>query len=718
MSGIRAFSLFGEISLKGDSAVKSSLQKVSTQVNKTGKDMNSLKGHMSFGSGALSGLNSALGTLSNISNTIQGIPILGNLISGAVSTVAGPIKDMASLGLAFNDLKENSTIAFAVILKDGEKAKKLFDELAEFGRVSPIFKTSNLIGDAQLFLQEMGPGKELFETLKGIGALTASTGHLENMDRNMQTFKQIFNKPKLSAEEMTQQLPEAFVDGWGLLARARGQTVGEVMDLTTKGMLSGPGSAKVMIQQALREYGSIIDMMGQTNTGLESQWADTTEQLAGKGTVNLHGAYKGILQRGNAALNGPKGAQLAGTINDVTGDVAGRLLGGFDSLMDGSLLQKAQEATRNVVGTIQNTITGSTGAVYGAASDYSGFLIQGVKDKLGINSPSIVMEFLGMMAGEGFKKGLRESLETLIDDPRIQAMLDVIGKGEGTFDPKTGRRTYNKIFGGRTVALGENHPGIHVPFRDPRTGKLTSSTASGFGQFRQSTWNEASEALGGLTFSSEHDQQLAMVYLANKRGMLGPLAQGDIGTALKRGNEEWASLPGSPYKQPTQTMPAALSMYESRLATYANGVPVTNATPMPVSIVAFGNVKDFGSAKDIFGPNKGLPDVSLKAMQDNIKMFGDAGELTKRLDIAKSALKTNEEGAKKMFADKPEVLARVQKMNEDAFKIGDEAAKAVPSLAKLGETAALTAEQLAANRKESDLQGSAQRRDKHGNPLG
>src|SRR5262245_1012893 len=112
---IKAFSLFVEIGLKGDHDVDSRLKHISAQANKTGRDMNALKGHMSFSGGSLSGLNSALGTLSNISNTIQGIPIVGNLISGAMSTVTGPIKDMTQLGLSFNSLKENAQIAFSVI---------------------------------------------------------------------------------------------------------------------------------------------------------------------------------------------------------------------------------------------------------------------------------------------------------------------------------------------------------------------------------------------------------------------------------------------------------------------------------------------------------------------------------------------------------------------------------------------------------------------------
>src|SRR6266498_1674279 len=331
---VKAFSLFGTLERKNTASAE--LHKVDRDVTHTTKGLKSLSGAIHVPGGTLSGLNSALGTLSNISNTIQGIPVLGSLMTGAFSTVAGPIKDLVSMGLDFNRLKENATIAFGVILKDGDKAKKLFDDLAEFGRVSPIFKTADLIGDAQLFLQELGPAKELFETLKGIGAITAATGHLENVDRNMRTFKQVMDKPKLSAEEMTQQFPEAFVDAWGLLARARGQTVGEVQALVTAGKLSGPGSAKVIVQQGLREYGSIVDLMGQTRTGKQAQIDDTVEQLAAKGTENLHRNWKEGQDLTLAGVSGPQGVALAGQISALTGQVGDQAMGALKSLLDGS----------------------------------------------------------------------------------------------------------------------------------------------------------------------------------------------------------------------------------------------------------------------------------------------------------------------------------------------------------------------------------------------
>jgi hypothetical protein len=55
-------------------------------------------------------------------------------------------------------LEENATLAFSVILKNGQKAKRLFADPKQFGIDSPIFKTSELVTHAQKFCLIPAPG--------------------------------------------------------------------------------------------------------------------------------------------------------------------------------------------------------------------------------------------------------------------------------------------------------------------------------------------------------------------------------------------------------------------------------------------------------------------------------------------------------------------------------------------------------------------------------
>jgi muramidase (phage lysozyme) len=708
---IKAFELFGTVEVKNTASAE--LRRVDRDVDRTKKNLGGLKGALSgalhLPNGALSGVQGALGTLGNISEAISAIPVAGKLITGAVSAIAGPIKDLAQSGLAFNDLKENATLAFSVILRDGEKAKKLFADLSQFGKDSPIFKTADLVRYAQTFLPITGAGPELFKTLKGIGALTASTGDMGNLPEVMRALRQIATKPKLSAEEMNQQLADAGIDGWGLLGRARGQTAAEVMALTSQGRISGPGAFKVMVDQALRENGVLVDLMGGTRTGLQARIDDEMEQTAAAGTVNLHGTWKQGQQRVLAGLQGGKGQALAGQINTAAGVIGPAVMGGFDSLLDGTLLTKAQSAAQNVAGTVAGTVREGAGQFAGAMKSYGEAGYKAFTDFWEIKSPSERARRLGVFLGMGLEAGLAEkgdaygallSLdglangrggrlgadrraenEALLEDPRVQALMDVIGKGEGTFDPKTGKRTYNKIFGGKRVALGKEHPGIYVPF-----GKTTSS-AAGFGQFLEKTWKGVDGVFGGgLDFNNPHDQELAVVELMRQRGMIGPLMQGDTATAIKKGGKEWASLPGSPYGQPTQSLSGALSTFNTRLGVHANGAPVSNANPMPVALmggkagVGTGATGEMGLAASLGDLRGGFGVFSPGVM---------AGGATGAMD-AKAAITL------------PTGTLRPGTLTDMALA-ADDAAKGV---GKLGEGAELTAEQLKKNREISDIPGA------------
>jgi muramidase (phage lysozyme) len=188
--------------------------------------------------------------------------------------------------------------------------------------------------------------------------------------------------------------------------------------------------------------------------------------------------------------------------------------------------------------------------------------------------------------------------------------MDVIGKGEGTIT-KSGQRIYNKIFGGQRVALGTEHPNVHVPFGG------TSSTAAGFGQFLHGTWEMIEKKIGKkLDFSNPHDQELAVAFLMFDRGMIAPLMQGDIAGAIKKGAPEWASLPTSPYGQPTQKMSGALSTYSSRLAAHAGGV-------QPVAVVQWGQQDITGAAGQIFGGGGGGGGFGQQDIQGGAKaIFG------------------------------------------------------------------------------------------------
>lgn len=154
-----------------------------------------------------------------------------------------------------------------------------------------------------------------------------------------------------------------------------------------------------------------------------------------------------------------------------------------------------------------------------------------------------------------------------LQSPNMAAFLRLIRAGE------TGQSdvAYRTMFGGSTFDDFDDHP--RITNRDSGL----ASTAAGAYQFLATTWDECRYALGLLDFSPP-SQDLAAVFLIRRRGALADVLAGRIEQAIKRCNREWASLPGSPYGQPTRTLAQALAVY----AQYGGQlVPAAAAQPQP-----------------------------------------------------------------------------------------------------------------------------------------
>ena len=158
-------------------------------------------------------------------------------------------------------------------------------------------------------------------------------------------------------------------------------------------------------------------------------------------------------------------------------------------------------------------------------------------------------DFLGVFMGKG-NSAMRDVDLNLINHPQIQAFLRVIRRGEGTADSGG----YNRLFGGGSFSDLSWHPGIYV-----KASGYTSSAAGAY-QFLKSTWDETARLMG-LTDFSPLSQDLAALGRIAYRGAIQDVLDGDFNEALKKTSREWASLPYSPYGQPTISLQTALNTF-------------------------------------------------------------------------------------------------------------------------------------------------------------
>jgi muramidase (phage lysozyme) len=146
----------------------------------------------------------------------------------------------------------------------------------------------------------------------------------------------------------------------------------------------------------------------------------------------------------------------------------------------------------------------------------------------------------------------------------MKAFLWMIRWCEGTANPDG----YRTLFGGRLFDSFADHPRQLIRFK--LKGVTYKSSAAGAYQFLRSTWDSLVKMYGYKDFSPEN-QDAAAIQLIKGRRAYQDVLNGDIVTAIKKCNREWASLPGSPYGQPVKTMSECLRVYGEKLKELQNG---------------------------------------------------------------------------------------------------------------------------------------------------
>lgn len=137
--------------------------------------------------------------------------------------------------------------------------------------------------------------------------------------------------------------------------------------------------------------------------------------------------------------------------------------------------------------------------------------------------------------------------------PNVRAFLRAIRLGEGTADDDG----YRRIVGGALIDSYADHPRRAVWIPRYRL----ASTAAGAYQFLARTWDEMRVQYRLADFSPR-SQDRAAVGLLIRRRALDDVVAGRIEQAIGRCRLEWASLPGSPYGQRTESLARVLTEYE------------------------------------------------------------------------------------------------------------------------------------------------------------
>ena len=149
----------------------------------------------------------------------------------------------------------------------------------------------------------------------------------------------------------------------------------------------------------------------------------------------------------------------------------------------------------------------------------------------------------------------RATLQQALQHPNVRAFLAVIAYCEGTAGPDG----YRMMFGGKLFDSFADHPRVANTYTLRKGGTITS-TAAGRPQFLARTWDGLVRQYGFPDFSPQCQDEGAVALILGRKALDDVIA-GRIEQAVAKCAREWASLPGSPYGQPTKTMAQVLQQY-------------------------------------------------------------------------------------------------------------------------------------------------------------
>ena len=174
---------------------------------------------------------------------------------------------------------EQSEIAFATMLKSGEKANAFLQDLQDFAAATP-FEFTELQDASRRMLAFGFSAESVLPMLTDIGDAVSGLG-LGSVGVNRVTLAlgQMQAKAKVSGQEMM-QLTEAGIPAWRYLAESMGLTTAEVMKLSERGLIPADQAIQAILAGMREDFGGMMAKQAQTAAGQLSNLKDEVTFLA------------------------------------------------------------------------------------------------------------------------------------------------------------------------------------------------------------------------------------------------------------------------------------------------------------------------------------------------------------------------------------------------------------------------------------------------------
>jgi tape measure domain-containing protein len=218
----------------------------------------------------------------------------GSAFKAAAASAAVLIGAAAKVGIEFNAMKEQATIAFSTLLGSGDKAAAMLKDLQKFAASTP-FELPGLIDNARQLLGVGVAADKVIPTLSALGNAAGALGiNQERFNNILLATTQAMGKGKLQGEELMQMV-ENGIPVWQLLAKATGKTVPELQKLSEQGKLIAQDVLPQLFAQMQKDYGGAMAAQSKTLIGVWSSLKDNTKILLGTAFEPLFDTTKDLV---------------------------------------------------------------------------------------------------------------------------------------------------------------------------------------------------------------------------------------------------------------------------------------------------------------------------------------------------------------------------------------------------------------------------------------
>lgn len=222
-----------------------------------GKEADGLKGKLAEARESILSVNTAL----------KGV--MAATAIGSIAAVGTAIFNTGLSAVKASAQMKQYEVAFSTMLKSQEKGRAMLADLQNFAVETP-FDVQGVVSTSQKLMAFGVEADKVVDTMRILGDATAAFGgNTELLDRMGYALGQMRVSGRLNAQDMN-QLANAGIPAWEMLAEAAGKSVAEVRKASEQGLIDGQMAADVIMAGMQDRYSGAMEAMSQEVGGLWS----------------------------------------------------------------------------------------------------------------------------------------------------------------------------------------------------------------------------------------------------------------------------------------------------------------------------------------------------------------------------------------------------------------------------------------------------------------